>query len=171
MKTKFSMLLPVVIALSACSGSDNNTAIVNAAPTISAIANQRTMANQKSAAIVFTVADEDAASLTLSASSDNQQVIPDAGIELGGANRSRMLAVTPEIDTLGDAFITVFVADRFGLMASTSFLLTVDPQQSSMQQFVRTTFVLDENGDPAPVNAVAFDQDASDDDFADLFTP
>ena len=76
--------------------------------------------------------------------------------------------MTPVIDTLGDAFITIIVTDQAGVSASTSFLLTIAPQQVSLQQFVRSEFAKAKDGEPAFINAIAFDQDAENDDFADL---
>ncbi len=101
-------------------------------------------------------------------SSDNQQVVPDTGIDLVTNGASGSITVTPVIDTLGDAFITILATDQAGLSASTSFLLTIIPQQLSFQQFVRAEFAKPQDSEPALLNAVAFDQDAGNDDFADL---
>ena len=152
--------------IAGCDGDGN--ALVNIPPTISVIADQSTPANGPSAAIAFTITDEQLANVSVSVSSDNQVVIPDANIALGGSGGARTLTVTPVIDTLGDAFITIIVTDSAGLSASRSFLLTVIPQQVSILQFTRSTFAEDEAGEPALINAVAFDQDADGDDFADL---
>lgn len=162
--TQIFALLSLFIA--GCGGSSQ--APVNQAPTISAIADQSTTANATSSAIAFTVTDEDTAGLSFSTSSDNQLVVPDSALVLVNNDSSGSITVTPVIDTLGDAFITIIVSDSAGLSASTSFLLTIVPQQVSLQQFVRTEFAQAEDGEPALINAVAFDQDADDDDFADL---
>ncbi len=164
--SKIAVLLSLLVA--GCGGSGSALAPVNAAPTISAIADQSTSANVSSAAITFTVTDESTSSLSFSTSSDNQQVVPDSGLDLVSNGASGSITVTPVIDTLGDAFITIIVSDQAGLSASTSFLLTIVPQQASFQQFVRTEFARAEDGEPALINAIAFDQDADNDDFADL---
>ena len=154
------------LLMAGCDGDGN--ALVNNPPTISAIADQSTMANAPSAAIPFTIGDEQVGSVAIGVSSDNQGVVPDAGLLLGGSGATRTLTVMPVTDTLGDAFVTIIVTDSAGLAASTSFLLTVIPQQVSMLQFTRTTFAAGEADEPVLINAVAFDQDADGDDFADL---
>ncbi len=168
MKIKHQTAALMGLVVAGCGGSDFSPAPVNGVPTISAIADQNTSANETSAAIAFSVEDEQVSTLSLSAMSENQQVVPDAGLILGGSGANRSVTATPLDDTLGDAFITIIVTDQAGLSASTSFFLTIDPQQMSMQQFARTTFVDGADGDPVLINAVMFDQDADADDFADL---
>jgi len=168
MKLKHQIVGLIGLGLVACGGSDFLP--VNSAPTISAIADLDTTANETSTAIAFTVADEQVSILSLSAVSDNQKVVPDENLTVSGSGGIRYLTITPLIDTLGDAFITVVATDRVGLSAGTSFLLTVNPKQMSMQQFTRATYAEAEADDPALINAVAFDQDAEDDDFADLLS-
>ncbi len=163
-KIQFVTLLSLMVA--ACGGSGSSPAPVSAAPTISAIMDQSTSANATSSAFAFTVTST--TGLSYSANSDNQQVVPDAGLNLVTNGASGSITVTPVVDTLGDAFITIIVTDLAGLSSSTSFLLTIVPEQASMQQFVRTEFAQAEDGEPALINAVAFDQDAENDDFADL---
>ncbi len=166
MKFKIQIITLLSLLVAGCGGSGSAPAPVSTAPTISAIADQSTSANVSSSAIAFTVTS--ASSLSFSVSSDNQQVVPDADIDLTINGASGSITVTPVIDTLGDAFITVLATDQAGLSASTSFLLTIIPQQLSFQQFVRAEFAKPQDSEPALVNAVAFDQDADNDDFADL---
>ncbi|MDX1405369.1 MAG: hypothetical protein R3192_12560 [Woeseiaceae bacterium] len=161
-------LTGLVIAGCGGSGSGPAPAAVNQAPTISAIPDQATMANQQSSAIGFTVTDEQTSALSITASSENQDVVTDQAIELGGSGANRTVRITPVIDTLGDSFITIFATDSQGLTASSSFLLTIEPQMLSMQQFVRDAFAKDADGEPGSVNAIDFQQDADGDDFADL---
>ena len=165
-KTQVAALLGLIAV--GCGGSGSAPAPANQAPTISAIADQSAEANQQSAPIAFTVTDEQVASLIVTAMSDNQQVVPDSGLELGGGGSNRTLSATPVIDMLGDAFITIFATDAEGLTASESFLLTIDPQQLSIQQFTRTSFSQAEDGEPELINALQFEQDADNDEFADL---
>ncbi len=159
MRIKIHVVALLGLVLAGCGGSGSNVppqlplpppAPVNMAPTITMIADQDTSANVASAAISFTVADEDVA----------------GALAINGTDGS--ITVSPVIDELGDAFITVVVTDGLGLSANTSFLLSIVGQQLSFQQFVRTEFVQVEDGQPALINAVIFDQDAADDDFADL---
>ena len=161
-KIQIAMLLGFLVA--GCGSSSR--APFSTAPTISEIADQSTSANVSSSLIAFNVTS--ASSVSYSVSSDNQQVVTDAGIDLLTNTAGGSITVTPVIDTLGDAFITIIVTDQAGLSASTSFLLTIVPQQLSVQQFVRNEFVQPEDGEPALINAVLFDQDADNDDFADL---
>ncbi|MEO1246402.1 MAG: hypothetical protein AAFX56_12040 [Pseudomonadota bacterium] len=171
MKRMYASLALVSLALTACGGSGDDRPPVNQAPQISAIADQNVTANGSSQPIAFSLADENVDELTLSASSDRQQVLPDDGITLTGSGSARSLTVTPRADEAGDAFVTIVVSDPQGLSAGASFLLTVQPEQKSMQQFARDTFVSDENGEPELINAVEFAEDAENDDFADLLTP
>ena len=167
---RFTLLLAAIgVMLAACeSDGGGGPAPVNAAPTVSAIADTGITANRTSPAIGFTVDDERPDSLTIVATSDRQQLLPDAGLVINGSSSARSLAATPVIDELGDALITIVVTDTAGLSASTAFLLTVDPEQKSMQQFARDAFAADANDEPALINAVEFAQDADEDDFADL---
>lgn len=162
--------LAVASALLAACGSDSadNRAPVNEAPSITAIGDQNTVANSTSQPIAFVVSDEQAGNLAISATSDRQLLVPDGSLSLSGGGTERTLTVTPTADMTGDAFITIVVTDQGGLSAGTSFLLTVDAEQKSMQQFTRETFVGSEDDEPAFINAVEFAQDADDDDFADL---
>ncbi len=166
MKFNIQIITLLSLLVAGCGGSGSTPAPVSTAPTISAIADQSTSANATSSAIAFTVTN--ASSLSFSVSSDNQQVVLDTGIDLTINGASGSITVTPVIDTLGDAFITILATDQAGLSASTSFLLTIIPQQLSFQQFVRAEFAKPQDSEPALVNAVAFDQDADNDDFADL---
>ena len=169
MKFRILLVAMVGLLLVACGGSSPAPAPAESAPTISAIPDQVTNANETSASIPFTVSN--ALNLSFSVSSDNQQVVPNSGIEIVINGNDGTLTVAPVVDTLGDAFITIVVTDQAGLSASTSFLVTVVPQQLSLKHFVRNQFALSKDGDPAPINAVMFDQDADTDDFADLLAP
>ena len=162
--------LPAVLFLvAACSsGSGDDPAPVNQAPEISAIAAQSTVANGASQPIAFSLSDEAVNALTITASSDRQQLVPDSGLTIAGSGVSRTLTVNPVVDMTGDAMITIIVRDAENLAASSSFLLTVTAEQKSMQQFTRDNFVSTPDDEPELINAVEFAQDADDDDFADL---
>ena len=156
------------VLLAACSDGGPNRPPTNQAPGITSIADQTTAANASSAAITFSVSDEQVGALSLSATSDRQQVVPNDGLLLGGTGAARTITATPLEDVAGDTFITIVATDAGGLSASTSFLLVVEPEQRSMQQFARDTYATDADDDPVLVNAVEFAMDAEDDDFADL---
>ncbi|HYT58842.1 MAG TPA: tandem-95 repeat protein [Haliangiales bacterium] len=99
---------------------------VNDAPTISSLANQTINAGANTGAIAFTVGDADTAlsSLTLSGSSSNPTLVPNANIVFGGSGANRTVTVTPAAGQSGTATITVTVNDGL-LSTSTSFVLTV----------------------------------------------
>lgn len=169
MKIRYASIAVVSFLVAACDGGSSTTApAVNQAPTISVIADQSITANQASQPLNFTVADENVGNLSFSLMSDNGDVVAIDGLQLGGSGTSRTLTVTPVVDTTGDAFVTIVVTDSDGMSASTSFLLTINPQQKSMQQFTRDSFSENADAEPDFVNAIEFAQDADDDEFADL---
>jgi hypothetical protein len=102
---------------------------VNDPPTISSLADQATDEDTPTAAIPISIGDEEATagSLTLSAHSSNQGLIPDGNIVFGGSGPDRTLAVTPATNQSGTTTITIIVADPDGASASRSFVLTVNP--------------------------------------------
>ena len=102
------------------------------------------------------------------ATSDRQTVVPDDGLSVGGSGASRTVTATPVEDTVGDALITIVVTDQDGLSASSAFFITIDPEQRSVQQFVRDAFADEPDDEPLLINAVEFVQDADEEDFADL---
>lgn len=167
MKISIPLTLLLVGLLAGC-GHSSDAPPAQAAPTVSAIADQSAVANQAGNAIAFSVSDEQVSSLSITAASDNQNVVADAGLALGGSGASRTLTITPVVDTTGVALITITVTDSANLSASRSFMLTIDAEQLSLSAFVRTSFMTSEDDDPKLINAVEFDQDAGNDDFADL---
>ena len=110
--------------------NDMNTPIgtaTNTAPTISTIAAQSTNEDTASSAIAFTVGDGETApgSLTVSGTSNNTTLVPNANIVFGGSGANRTVTVTPALNQTGTATITVTVSDG-QLSTPTSFLLTVN---------------------------------------------
>ena len=99
----------------------------NDPPTISAIANQSTSEDVPTAAIPFTVGDPEtpAADLTVTASSDNVGIIPNANIIIAGSGANRTVQVTPEPNQSGAAIITLTVSDGVN-STPTSFQVTVN---------------------------------------------
>ena len=108
------------------SSSVTVTVQANTAPTISDIAAQSISADSNTGAIVFTVGDAQTveSSLTLSGSSSNTTLVPNANIVFGGSGASRTVTVTPASSQSGTASITVTVSDG-SLTASDTFVLTV----------------------------------------------
>src|SRR5580765_7852459 len=101
---------------------------VNTPPTISSIANLSTTQSIPTAPIAFTIGDAQTAvgSLTVSGSSSNPTLVPNANIVFGGSGANRTVTVTPALNQTGTATITVNVSDG-SLTASKSFALTVNP--------------------------------------------
>jgi Concanavalin A-like lectin/glucanases superfamily/Immunoglobulin I-set domain len=99
---------------------------VNDSPAISDLANQVTVRNQMTPALAFSIGDLEtpAAALTVTATSGNQALVADADILLGGAGPIRTIQLTPALNQIGSALITVTVSDGV-LSASDTFTLTV----------------------------------------------
>jgi len=121
----------VVSAISSDLNLTNNTAtvvtIVNAAPTLSDIPDQMTNEDTATGAIGFTVGDAETAAgaLSLSATSSNTNLVPQANLLLGGSGSNLTVTVTPAPDQFGTTLITITVNDGMAT-ASDSFLLTVN---------------------------------------------
>src|SRR2546428_398398 len=98
----------------------------NTAPTITSIANQTINEDTATGALSFTVGDAETApgSLTVSGSSSNTTLVPNANIVFGGSGANRTVTVTPAANGNGTATITVTVSDG-QLSTSTAFQLTV----------------------------------------------
>jgi formylglycine-generating enzyme required for sulfatase activity len=99
----------------------------NTAPTISDIAAQTITEGNNTGALAFTVGDAQTAagSLSVSGSSSNTTLVPNADIVFGGSGANRTVTVTPASSQTGTATITVTVSDG-SLSASDTFLLTVN---------------------------------------------
>jgi glucose/arabinose dehydrogenase len=101
---------------------------VNDAPTISNMPDQAINQDTNTGAIAFTVGDVETAagSLTVTGTSSNPTLVPNANIVFGGSGASRTVTVTPAAGQSGTATITVTTSDG-SLSASDTFLLTVSP--------------------------------------------
>ena len=86
---------------------------VNDAPTITTLANQTTTSGTAVGPLSFTVGDVETAagSLTVSGSSNNPTLVPNANIIFGGSGANRTVTVTPAAGQTGTATITVTVSD------------------------------------------------------------
>jgi len=86
---------------------------VNDAPTVAVAVGGQCGTNETSGQINLTVADVESApgSLTLSATSSNQNLVPNSGLSVGGSGANRTLAVTAAAKRSGTATITVTVSD------------------------------------------------------------
>ena len=102
-----------------------SVAAVNDAPTISNIANQAISEDANTGALAFTVGDAETAvaNLTVTATSSNTALVPNANVVLGGAGASRTVTVTPLANQSGTTTVTVTVSDG---AATASDTFTVD---------------------------------------------
>jgi subtilisin-like proprotein convertase family protein len=91
-----------------------NIGAVNAAPTISAIADATVPEDTTTGAIIFTIDDNDTAisKLSVTAVSDNAGVVAQTGITLSGLGNSRTIQIQPVANASGVANITVTVNDN-----------------------------------------------------------
>ncbi len=105
------------------------TVTVNKLPTISPIADQDIAIGSATAAIPFTIGDNETSvtSLSLTASSLNPALVRNNDIAFGGAGSNRTLTITPLPGQSGFANITITVSDGTG-SASRTFLLDVRPK-------------------------------------------
>lgn len=172
-KNRYLLLFCAAIAVTACGGGgdgadsdDDNDGIVDgddAAPSISAIADQNVDEDATLGPVAFTVDDAETApgSLTVSATSDTASLIRNDDISLGGSGSDRTLTLTPVADANGIATITVTVDDGFDT-ASTAFRVTVnavnDPPTITSPAMVSTP----ENQRETGYTATAQDPDVGD---------
>src|SRR6185295_5704652 len=99
--------------------------VANTPPTISDIANQTINEDGSAGPLSFTIGDPQttATSLTVSGSSSNPALIPNANIVFGGSGANRTVTATPLANQSGTATITVTVSDG-SLSTNDTFLLT-----------------------------------------------
>lgn len=99
---------------------------LNCRPDISWIADQRTTPGVAVSNIAFTVTDVETAagSLSVTATSTNTTVLPQANVLLGGSGSSRTISLTPAAGQSGVSTLTLTVSDGVKTTA-TAFTLTV----------------------------------------------
>jgi hypothetical protein len=135
--------------------SDTFTVTVNDQPTVSNIANQSTAEDTAIGPLAFTVADGETAagSLTMSGSSSNTTLVPNANITFGGSGANRTVTVTPAANQSGSATITVTASDPSGGSGSDTFLLTVTSENDAPTISAVANQVINEDG---ATSALAF---------------
>lgn len=97
------------------------------APSISAIPNQITYVNIPVGPVSFTVSDPEGDTLTLTKTSSNHALIPDANVVTSGSGASRTVTLTPLADQTGVSTISISVADGYNTNTA-SFVLSVSPK-------------------------------------------
>ena len=104
-----------------------NAVPVNTPPTLSALTNQSSNVGTPSVAQAITVGDAQspADQLTVTATSDNQTVVPNGSIVVSGTGANRTISFTPA--AAGTATITVTVTDPLGLSTTGTFTATGTP--------------------------------------------
>lgn len=158
---KTALAFTLALGLAACDNNESNRnniqGMVFEDPSITTISDQSIEANETSV-VAFVVADNQslASTLTVTASSDNQQLIPDAGLQIDGSGANRMLNITPISELLGSANITLTVMDSDGGSASTAFTVTVAQQQLTVSEFAIQVFGDDPNGTPRNFSSRSF---------------
>lgn len=85
---------------------------VNDLPTITAISDQ-SINEDTPTSLPFTIGDVETnpSSLTLTGTSDNQTLVPDANVVFGGTGANRTVQVTPSLNASGTSNITITVSD------------------------------------------------------------
>ena len=116
------------------------TTTANSPPVISAIADQTTLVNAALGPLAFTVGDLEtsAADLTVAAASSNASLVPSTAIVLSGSGSSRSVTITPALNQVGTATITLTVGDG-QTTANTSFILTVTGDTAGGATFFNPT--------------------------------
>ncbi len=99
---------------------------VNDVPAISDVGNQSIPLNGNTGALAITVGDIDnaASSLTMSGSSSNTTLVPNANIVFSGSGAGRTVTITPAAAQHGSVTITLTVSDGIAISSDT-FVLTV----------------------------------------------
>jgi uncharacterized delta-60 repeat protein len=100
---------------------------VNDLPTISDVIDQSIAHDSNTGALSFTVGDTETAvaGLSMSGSSSNTTLVPNANIVFGGSDATRTVTVTPAAGQSGTATITLTVTDGDGGTAQDTFVMTV----------------------------------------------
>jgi len=102
-------------------------AVVNTAPTISSMNDRAVDSNVLSVAIPFTVGDAQTSpgSLTVTGSSSNPTLLPNANLVFAGSGANRTMTLKSALDQIGTSTVTVTVSDG-SLSSSTRFVVTVN---------------------------------------------
>jgi predicted outer membrane repeat protein len=127
-------------------GVAENIFYANYPPEISDIPDQSVYVNTVIGPVSFTIDDDntDPDSLVVTATSDNQTLIPDANISLGGSGTDRTITITPTADGSGSAQITVTVTDEDNDTATDLFDVAINAVGSLI--FVNSSTGVDDAG-------------------------
>ena len=128
---------------------------VNDLPSISPPANQTISEGDATGVLPFTVRDVETpvATLTVTASSSNPGLVPNANILLGGTGTNRALTITPLPSQFGATTITLTVSDGTGGTNSTNFVVNVTPLNDAPEISAIADLVTSED---TPTGAIPF---------------
>jgi len=158
-------LLAVTTLVSGCGGSSGSgpTQPQNAPPTVSPVAAQTIPQDTPTAALAFTVGDDNGVNdVVITGVSSDSSIVASDGITIGGSGASRTVTVTPLEDATGQVNITLNAKDAQGLAFNRSFPVNVTAVTRSVTAFTNTAFVQMEGDTPATVSGFTFVQDADD---------
>ena len=115
---------------------DLNVRAINDAPIISAIAGRTIPEDSAAVQVSFTVLDAEvlSSSLLVSASSSNQQLLPDVNLVLFGDGVSRTLTLVPVANEYGVTTVSVIARDAVGpegLSSTNTFVVTVEARNDA----------------------------------------
>ena len=105
----------------------------NAFPTITSIPNQTSRVDTVIESLPFQVGDAEtpATDLIVNAISSHQAVVSDAGMVIEGTDANRTITIQPNFDAVGITTITLWVIDGGSKSNSSSFVLTVLPNNTA----------------------------------------
>jgi hypothetical protein len=162
-------LAAATLVATGCSRNDDRDAptpppVVNAAPTISAVADQSVNQDTVVGPLTFSISDAETAAeaLIVVASASANDVIPVDGLVLAGTGATRTLTLTPFEAATGSTSIAVLVRDSQGLSATSTFRVTFNVRTASIRDTTLTTFAKSERDAPTTVGGITFTQDADD---------
>ncbi len=113
----------------------------NVPPSISSIENQIT-SQLTVLELDFSITDEVSDSVMVTASSRNQNIIPDSNLVVSGTGQARHLSITPVSTESGNLTINLSATDGAGLSSQTSFELEVtEPYRTELTGFANDVSV------------------------------
>ena len=134
------------LAVVACSGGS----ATDGPPSLSVIDDRQTTLGEP-IVLAFTVSDEAPETVTVTATSSTQEVVPDSGLAVTGTGGGRTLTVTPSSSDTGTTTITLTATDAGGQTGTREFAVVVaEPFQGEPQ------VLAPQGGDPIGL-AVAID--------------
>jgi uncharacterized repeat protein (TIGR01451 family) len=104
------------------------TVRANALPLLQTLSNLSINEDTSTGPLAFTVSDAEtpASILTVTASSSDPTLVPNANVVLGGSGGNRTLTLTPLANQFGTTIITRSVTDSDGATVTSTFVLTVN---------------------------------------------